>query len=235
MTPLLSILIPTLPERAESMARLLSCLSPQLEAARGGVTVLKLLDDGRASVGAKRQRLLEAARTPYVSFVDDDDLVHPDYVARVLGAIRAGADVVGFKLRRFFDGGLEGIAVHSLRNERWQRSRGDDGLSLYLRTPNHLNPIHRELALSVGYQPMREGEDAEYSRRLYAMHGKTMREEFIDEFLYDYFAAVHAPAPVTMYDDEGCLTYEGVCKVIREGGSAPWRGRMCSTLAQVEA
>jgi hypothetical protein len=231
---LLSILTPTLPERRESLCRLADVLRPQIQAAEGAVAVLTLEDCGERPTGEKRQRLLEQARTPYVAFVDDDDLVSSDYVPRILDALADGPDVVGFRLRRFVDGALEGYAVHSLSAGRWHTERGE-GLTLYERTPNHLNPIRRELALSVGYRPMSVGEDADYSNRLYALHGKTMREAFVDAYLYDYLSTSRPPVPVKEWDDAGRLTRAGAALAIRAGGSAHYGGRVCRTLGELEA
>jgi len=240
VTPTLAILIPTLPERRELLARLLRRLRPQ----RHGVQVVTLSDRGDLLIGEKRQRLLEDPRVtaPYVAFVDDDDLVSPDYCPRVLAAIAGGADVVGFRLQCYFDGELEGEAIHSLSMGTWlhepgkfDEARNHRTLSLYRRTPNHLNPIRRELALSVGYRAMRTGEDADYSRRLFDRHGATMKEHFIDAYLYHYYCRAKIPMPVRAWDDDGRLTRDGAEDAIRKGGTAVWRGRACGTLAELEA
>jgi hypothetical protein len=187
------------------------------------------------TVGEKRQRLIETTDAPYFAFVDDDDDLHDRYGEWMLGGIRAGADVVGFKLRHFVNGVLTGYATHSLASGAWRKEEHDDGLSRYWRTPNHLNPIRRELALSIGYKAMTCGEDADYSRRLFAAHGSTMRELFVDEFVYDYLFVEKVPMPVVTYDAFGRLTRAGAEKAIREGGSAAWAGRMCTTIEQLDA
>ena len=238
--PLLAILVPTLPERRPLLARLLRRLRPQ----RTGVQVVTLEDRGYMLIGEKRQRLLEDPRVtaPFVAFIDDDDLVSPDYCPRVLAAIRGGADVVGFRLRCYFDGELEGEAVHSLAMGTWLHEPGKadaDGnnrtLSFYRRTPNHLNPIRREIALSVGYRTMRSGEDSDYSLRLFNAHGASMKEEFIDAYLYHYYCRAKIARPPRVWDEDGRLTYEGAEQAIRQGGTAVWRGKSCGTIEELEA
>jgi hypothetical protein len=232
--PALAILIPTLPERRSLLARLLRRLRPQ----RYGVQVVTLPDRGKLLIGEKRQRLLEDPRVvaPFVAFVDDDDLVSADYCPRILAGIASGADVVCFRVRCYWDGVLVGRAITSLTVGAWRRGEsGADGLHYYERTPNHLNPIRRELALSVGYRAMRTGEDADYSRRLFDRHGAAMKEHFIDAYLYDYYYRTKMPKPLIAYDTQGRLTRDGAADAIGKGGTAVWRGRPCGTLAELEA
>lgn len=181
MTPLLSILVPTLACRDEFFAKLQACLLPQLG---DEVVLLKLRDDGKETIGAKRQRLLEGASTPYVAFVDDDDLVSPQYCSRIVEALKTKPDVVGFRLLQFDNGHFAAQSIHSVTSGRWYT---DVETGVHYRTPNHLNPIRRKLALSVGFRDdMNFGEDADYSIRLFEKHPK-MREFFINDDLYFYY------------------------------------------------
>ena len=58
-----------------------------------------------------------------------------------------------------------------------------DTVRVYHRTPNHLNPIRRELALLAGFPDQPVAEDHCFAARVFP-HLKT--EEFIDAFMYDY-------------------------------------------------
>jgi hypothetical protein len=70
--------------------------------------------------------------------------------------------------------------VHSIQCAGWYT--GGDGR--YYRTPNHLNPVRRELALETMFNPaMNIGEDADYSRRLRPL---LMSEAMIHEVVYVY-------------------------------------------------
>lgn len=83
-----SILISGIPERYHSVQPLLySLLETQGVARRPDVELIYLLDNRRRTVGAKRNALLDTAVGEYVSFIDDDDEVSPEYVSRVLRAI----------------------------------------------------------------------------------------------------------------------------------------------------
>lgn len=184
MTATWAICVVTLRRRRQFFARLMRGLAPQLTAR---VSLYTLEDEGAEKIGEKRQRMLEAAREPFVCFVDDDDVVSDDYVASILGALDEGPDVVGFRLRYYEDGRLRGLSITSLACREWSedRPRPGDGLIVHYRTPNHLNPVRREIALAVGFKPMQTGEDADYSHRLFKMF-PDMRERFVDKYLYDY-------------------------------------------------
>ena len=70
-----------------------------------------------------------------------------------------------------------------------------DGQRLYQRTPNHLNPIRRELALAVGFRDQSVAEDACFAVQVFPM---LEREAFIDQFMYDYLYRM----PMTRQTDE---------------------------------
>lgn len=102
MIPLLSILTPSLPSRADRLARLVAELDRQI----GDLPVehLVLSDNKRRTVGEKRQALLNIAKGEYVAFVDDDDWVRGNYVHCLLTAIEHRPDVITFQQDAYFDG-----------------------------------------------------------------------------------------------------------------------------------
>jgi glycosyltransferase involved in cell wall biosynthesis len=101
-----SILVCGIPERFHTVQPLLySLMETQAVARMPDVELLYLLDSRRRSVGAKRNDLMAAARGEYVSFIDDDDEVAPDYVQRIYRTLVAArkqtppVDVVCFRQR----------------------------------------------------------------------------------------------------------------------------------------
>ena len=98
-----SILIAAIPERYHSAQPLLhSLLEKQSVARMPDVELLYLMDNRRRPVGVKRNDLMAMAKGEYVSFVDDDDSVAPDYVEKIYRQIvatrksDAPADVICF-------------------------------------------------------------------------------------------------------------------------------------------
>lgn len=170
---------------------MLDRLRPQM---RRGVGVLTLADGGEWSIGAKRQALLLQSTAEYVSYVDDDDDVSPQFVAEVLKALRRGPDVVGFRLRYVRDGEWCGEAVHSYNAASVVLPPMPRGVKRMERKPNHLNPVRRELALRVGFKPINHGEDAAYAEGLAELNP---REAFIDAELYTYLYRTNRRGEVT--------------------------------------
>lgn len=175
----LSILIPTLDGREKYLDRVMGIIDKQKTPE---VEVLTFKDDGQRLTGTKRNVLVHQARGQYVSFVDDDDRVAPDYVPLVLRAIQTGPDVVGMygvitidgedaRKRRFY---------HSLKYDKWFTKGGH-----YYRCPNHLNPVKREIAMKVPYKDVVFDEDFMYSMAL-RNSGLLKTEVYVDSCLYLY-------------------------------------------------
>jgi glycosyltransferase involved in cell wall biosynthesis len=173
--PLWSILIATLASRREMLAGLLAVLLPQCED-DGRVEVLACHDNGERPLPVKRQVLLDAARGEWVSFVDDDDMVEPDFVETIARAMTLGVylpvagmaygpvpppDFIAFDHRYYVDG------VYNTRIDTGihhaQPGTGPDG-SL-IRPVTHVNPVRRALTAGVSFGGTAPGED-----RAYVMH-----------------------------------------------------------------
>lgn len=183
----LAILICTIPERAHFLARLRQRLEPQLV---DGVQIIIASDAGKIPIGGKRNWLIHEAgksQAEYLCFADDDDLLASKFVPKVLTAIETRPTHIGFKVKRMVDGQAEGVAVHSTRYTRYRDTTQGKGKALFERTPNHLNPIRRELVEAVGgFRLINVGEDTDFALRIYPLLDTADREVFIDEMLYTY-------------------------------------------------
>lgn len=189
MKPRLSILIATVPERALDFDVLYRELSRQSELQLGG-NVEFVYDDsprGALSIGAKRQKLLEAATGDYVVSIDDDDWVPPEYIGLVMSSLVSRPDCVGhYEL-------VEGMAkvpqlsIWTKQAGRWMNgpeARKKYGVE-YVRTTFHKTPLKREHALAIGFKDMAFGEDHEFAQRLMSS-GRLRTEVFIPRVLYFY-------------------------------------------------
>lgn len=170
----LSILVATMPSRSKSFEALIEVLGQQLT----GETELIVDFAMSYNIGTKRNKLLESATGDYVVFVDDDDMVADDYVVRILEAIKDNPDCVGIS-------GV--ITTNSGQLQQWHISKDYadwyEKDNIYYRTPNHISPVRRELALKVGFPDIVTGEDYEYSKRLYPL---LRTENKIDGNIYHY-------------------------------------------------
>jgi len=175
---ILSILICSLKDRKENLENLKTELIEQIGSLP--VQVISEVDGGEIPVGEKRNILLKKAEGEYISFVDDDDQVSADYISRIHNAVESKPDVVGIEGRVAFNGGVFTFK-HSIEYCGWYTSHVEQ---CFYRTPNHLNPVRRELALSAGFPPeKRFGEDQIYSQRLRPM---LKTEEYITDPIYFY-------------------------------------------------
>ena len=174
-----SILILTQPSRAESLKRLMRYLEPQAKGKSDMEIVVRDYEPALL-IGGNRQRMREEAAGEYSSFVDDDDLVAPDYVSRILPLLD-GVDYIGWELQCFIDGHALVPTYHSLRFGGWH----EDGKGYY-RDLSHVNPIRRELALMM---PMSGawGEDKRWADGL-REKGVVKTEHYIDAVMYYYYA-----------------------------------------------
>jgi hypothetical protein len=180
VTPLWSILIPTIGQRERLLLRLLDVLMPQVDAVDGAVRVLAWRNNGSPHIGEIRDLLLHDAGTEYVSFIDDDDLVPEYYVTEVLRALESRPDHVGFQLEYSTDGAGHEIVDHSLRHHRWHR--GYDGM--LRRDFTHIDPIRRDLAMRGTFRCRPGRAEDRYWVKQVRPHLST--EAYIDKIMYHY-------------------------------------------------
>lgn len=154
----LSILIPTTYARNEIIKPLLKTLNSQ----RKNKPVELIINDHETDcIGKKRNSLLSDAKGLYIVFVDSDDMVSDDYVDKILKAAENNTDCIG----------ISGIITTNGHNKRkWHISK-DYGSwyfkdNVYYRTPNHISPVKRHIALKHGFPEISMGEDFDYSMRI---------------------------------------------------------------------
>lgn len=188
MEPTLSILIATMPSRCEpfsklyrEVARQVSVFADDLGGGIKHLTKIQIVVDNsmQYNIGVKRNKLLQQAKGEYIVFIDDDDHISPDYLRLILEACKSGSDCIGINGFITTNGHDKRKWFISKEYGRW--FTGADGT--YYRTPNHISPVKRELALKAGFPEIAFGEDAEYSRRLLPL---LKTETIITEPIYHY-------------------------------------------------
>ena len=172
------ILIPTMPGREAMLFALLQMLEPQLKKHKAASY---FIDAGAGSIGAKRQRMIEKATADYIAFVDDDDMVSADYLGRIMPCLQSRPDCVGITMHVTMDGRdwhPSPIFRHSLQFKENHQWHGHD------RTPHHLCPLRRTIALQSRFPDLMWGEDFRFALGI-LQHLKT--EEWSgDEPVYFY-------------------------------------------------
>lgn len=179
--PLLSILIPTLADRSNFLIRLLNILRPQMTK---DVQILINMDAYGQTTGAKRNALLRSAQGQYVVFVDDDDLVAPNYIELLMAGINLGVDVVAIRGKVFKDGVYIGDFVDTPYTV-W-KTVPDNGKNLFLRGVQHLDAIRREIAVSTPFEDRGFGEDSRWSHAIQEAN-KLLTYHCVPEPVYEYW------------------------------------------------
>lgn len=195
----LSILVPTVLGREESLNNLLSVMakySPldvksDLKENEYGYTgtkydledveIIVVKDNKQNTIGAKREYMYSIANGLYSQMTDDDDELAPNAIHLILEAIRSSPDVdcITFEEHIDIDGKIQ-RSNHSLKYADW--ANGTDGFD-YVRTPFMKSVIKTEIAKSVPIPHIRFGEDHQWAQALKS-HLKT--EFHIDQQLYKY-------------------------------------------------
>jgi glycosyltransferase involved in cell wall biosynthesis len=178
---LLTILIPTLPDRKEFLDRLMTKIQDQ---ATDEIEVM-IDDDTIATTGAKRNRLIDQCETEWCVFIDDDDLIADDYIEKHLRILRnyPKTDAIGFKGKITTNGrNSQDFIIKVGLNYVEDKSTGK---TVYLRPINHICVIRTEIARKVRFPDLIFAEDYDYAIRL-AESGLIKDHEFIDEFMYYY-------------------------------------------------
>jgi glycosyltransferase involved in cell wall biosynthesis len=175
----LSILILTLPTRIDSYATLIKTLNQQVidNNLINRVQIMSLCDTKEISVGEKRNILLNQSCGRYVCFIDDDDLIAPDYVIKLMNAIQSNSDVITF-CGDYVDNTIRTpFSISMIHRGNYNEP------NMFYRLPNHLCPVKREIALSSMFSDKNFGEDSDYAERI----NNHIKNEFhIQDKLYFY-------------------------------------------------
>lgn len=176
--PLLSILIPSLDKRAGLLTVLLRALEKQITTDE--VELRISLDNGKKSIGEKRNELTQGAKGLYCASIDDDDRVSPFYVSLLLKGISTSPDCCSLVGTYTRDGRHPKIFKHSIEYSGWGEKN-----NILTRFPNHLNCIKSSIAKQMIYPEISHGEDRSFSQQL-EESGLLKVEYKIEQKLYNY-------------------------------------------------
>jgi glycosyltransferase involved in cell wall biosynthesis len=179
--PLFSVLICTMPERFYCFNSLMDSIQSQIDKNQLQGLVEVLTDDRLdITVGQKRNSLMSRASGEFVAFIDDDDEVHTDYLKLIVEAIQnnPSIDCIGINGEMIFDKLHNRAWFVSIDYEEWHEKD-----LVFYRTPNHLSPIKRVLAIGCPFPDVSFGEDRHFSDLIYPLLKK---EAKIETPLYVY-------------------------------------------------
>lgn len=147
------------------------------------VEIVVLTDNKKMMLGEKRNLMVDMAQGRYTVFVDDDDRVADDYVASLLEATSSDADIITFLAEVSMNGDEPKVCDYSKQHGR-DRNLADR----YLRVPNHICCVKRDVGLKASFPSIAYGEDAGYAKLLLPNLASEHRIERVLYF-YDYDAA----------------------------------------------
>lgn len=101
LNEILTVVIPTIPERSDLLEQAIASVHGQTV---GQPEVMWALDENRIGPALVRNSIVKSVKTPWVLFLDDDDVLHPDYLEAVLpwffgeyGVVYTWCDTEGFE------------------------------------------------------------------------------------------------------------------------------------------
>jgi glycosyltransferase involved in cell wall biosynthesis len=179
VNPVLSILICHIEEREKFLRNLLIRLHQQVINEPVEIIIAKH-PRGTVTIGEKRNILVKESSGEYLCFIDDDDLISDNYVSLILNAAKTNPDCIGITGLYIEEGKPNWTFRHSITVNRWCK---DKDRRIYFRTPNHLNPIKKTIAVKCPFPEIQFGEDRSFSDQV-KVFLKT--ETYIEQPIYYY-------------------------------------------------
>lgn len=182
--PLLSVLVCGVPSRlTQKFPSLMRNLDSQ--ASGKSVEILALVDNRSMTTGEKRNLLVKIARGSYLTFVDDDDRVTPNYIDAILNACRQTPSPQVIVYDVWVSGYMKSHGLPDRRCSYDIDFQNENLADLYKRRPNHLMVWRAEIAKSVQFPHITRGEDTMWADRIFSRY-KTLRQYRIPLTLYYY-------------------------------------------------
>lgn len=183
---ILSILIPSLPEREASLNELFIRLTGQIGDTVYADNIEIIIDDKPGTIGTKRNRLLQKSTGMYVAFFDDDDLPGKKYIDVLIKGIATNPDVISLVGTMTTDGANPEAFEHSIIHKKYETLEGVKFPDIkYLRYPNHLNCIRASIAKQFRFKEINHGEDTDWATQIF--NSGLLKQEFRSrEVVYFY-------------------------------------------------
>ena len=155
-----SFLIPSIPGRESSLTRLTQSIHEKMARLAPSLryTLNLGFDNREMSIGMKRQRMIQESEGKYSAFIDDDDEITDEYIEDMRETIQGSYPVMRLRGRIH-----PYTFTHSLENSlTTSMARGE----VFLRPPNHLNPMMTDVAKLIHYKDAFRGEDLDWTIRM---------------------------------------------------------------------
>lgn len=183
---LLTILIPSVPSRRKTfLQQLLDNLEKQV-GDNEHIEILNLYDNKRMTIGEKRNMLLSMARGKYLTFVDDDDTLAPNYISEIMKVINeyeqsgSNLDCITF---------IQDCYINNVHTFRCKYSKDFEYTSNkqtkeWTGKPAHTMIWASKIAKNYTYPHLQNGEDYDWCKRACL---DIKDQVMIDKVLYTYY------------------------------------------------
>lgn len=186
--------MPTTPDRSDMFNKLYAELMSQMmymkqyHGTLGAIEVLiddsKKFLDGGVSIGAKRDMLLHRSKGKYICYLDSDDWIAPNYLETLVRLCQYDKDVCTFKNLTKTENYWTIINMHL-------GSSNEDAtpVKIVSRSPWHICPIRRRIAVLWGFDDVNYGEDWAWLNNVL---GECRTEAHSDMILHEYRHGIHS-------------------------------------------
>lgn len=186
---ILSVLIPTIPQRAEKFTALynevmaqkhqLNSLHPTLGEVEIVVNSSARFLDGGISIGKKREDLVFNARGKYLCFLDDDESISPNYLETLVRLCHMDADICTFRAM------VKMQSLWALVDMRLKYQSNEQLTPDYTvrRLPWHMCPMRSSFAKMFPFQDISNAEDFEWMQKVLAL---CTTENHTDRIIFQY-------------------------------------------------
>ena len=151
------------------------------------VEIIVATDNKEVTTGEKRNILMSEATGKYTIFSDDDDRLPGYYIEELLKAVESDADCFGITGTMLTNGADEKKWYICLGCPYIAR-RDENGKEEYVRFPNHITGVKREIANKFPFPPISQGEDFAFAQAMNTA-GVLKTEYKIERhpmYIYDY-------------------------------------------------
>ena len=155
-----SVLIPTIPGRETQLQSLVQSIHEKVNRICPNIRleVVVGFDNKEQSIGMKRENMLQSAKGKYVAFIDDDDEITDAYIEDLRDTVQNSIPVM--RIRGQIN---QYTFTHSLENKLSDPMARN---GVFLRPPNHLNPMMTDVAKLIHFADSLRGEDLDWTIRL---------------------------------------------------------------------
>jgi hypothetical protein len=178
-----SICILTVPSRKEKLEKLLNKINETIPYSyKHRIQIIVNTDNKEKTVGQKRNECVKQAKSKYISFIDDDDLISDTYIPKICRKLNSDLyDGIAFWGLYYVNDKPTMLFNHANKNGGHYK----DSLGRQHRPLNHLNPVRTEIAKKIMYPEKNFGEDSDYCDRLLES-GLIQNEYSFHEVMYHY-------------------------------------------------